>query len=263
MYRRAEFARLGRGGVEKIGPPAVSYRVGDRFESPALVCAGGCAVVDPLRAGRGRLGPGTRRIAPGRELDVIPLPVPGVPDMTDARDERPRGEADREDRFLQLFLANERRIYAFILSLVPSWSDADDLLQETSAVLWRKLDEFEPGSDFVAWALRIARYEVLNYRKRQNRDRGLFSAETEELLAQHAVDMAHVSDDRRDALKACLEKLSVRDRELIRLRYQPGATTRDVSERVGRSLKAVYKALNRIHEQLLLCVRRGLAERGL
>lgn len=182
--------------------------------------------------------------------------------MTDARYERPRDEADREDRFLQLFLANERRIYAFILSLVPSWSDADDLLQETSAVLWRKLDEFEPGSDFVAWALRIARYEVLNYRKRQNRDRGLFSAETEELLAQHAVDVAHVSDDRRDALKACLEKLSVRDRELIRLRYQPGATTRDVSERVGRSLKAVYKALNRIHEQLLLCVRRGLAERG-
>src|SRR5262245_8265994 len=105
-------------------------------------------------------------------LRVITIPVPA---MVDGSDEDLRGDLDREEQFLQLFLANERRIYAFILALVPVWSDADDLLQETSAVLWRKLDEFQPGSDFVAWALKIARFEVLNYRKRQSRDRGLFS----------------------------------------------------------------------------------------
>jgi RNA polymerase sigma-70 factor (ECF subfamily) len=176
---------------------------------------------------------------------------------------RDRADREREERFVQLFLANERRIYAFILSLVPVWSDADDLLQETSAVLWSKLDEFRPGTDFAAWALQIARFEVFNYRKRKNRDRGMFRDETEHLLADQATARDLASDDRRDQLEVCLAKLNDRDRELIRLRYQPGATTQEVAERAGRSLKAVYKALNRIHEKLLECIRNGLAGKGL
>lgn len=208
--------------------------------------------------------PGKRtrvRDRPSRDHDFRVITIP-VPAMADERDEVPRAELDRQERFLQLFLANERRIYAFILTLVPVWSDADDLLQETSAVMWRKLDEFQPGSDFVAWALSIARFEVLNYRKRQNRDRGVFSDQTTEALADQAAAWEGGGDDRRDALEMCLMKLNERDRELIRLRYEPGVTTQEVADRVGRSLKAVYKALNRIHEQLLHCIRESLPARG-
>jgi RNA polymerase sigma-70 factor (ECF subfamily) len=193
------------------------------------------------------------------DLRLITIPVPA---LADGREEDPGVDIDREERFLQLFVANERRIYAFILTLVPFWSDADDLLQETSAVLWRKLDEFHPGSDFVAWALQIARFEVLNYRRRQTRDRGLFSDQTTEALADQAAAWEGAGDDRRDALEMCLMKLNERDRELIRLRYEPGSTTQEVADRVGRSIKAVYKALNRIHEQLLLCIRKRLAAKG-
>lgn len=168
----------------------------------------------------------------------------------------------REERFLQLFLAHERRLYAFILALVPNWSDADDLLQETSAVLWRKLDEFEPGTDFAAWALSVARFQVLNYRKKQRVNQARFSDQTVEALADRMTTLSEQSDARRDALEGCLTKLRDRDRELVQLRYQPGATTQAVAGRVGRSLPAVYKALNRIHTQLLFCIRRTLAEEG-
>lgn len=174
-------------------------------------------------------------------------------------------EADggREERFLELFLANERRIRAFILALVPAWPDADDLLQETSAILWRKLDDYRPGTDFVAWAIRIAQYEVLKYRKRQGRERQRFSESTFRLLVEHASDRALAGDDRQAALEACLARLGERDGELIRLRYQSGATTQDVADRVGRSVKAVYKALNRIHDQLLHCIRSRITTRDL
>ena len=174
----------------------------------------------------------------------------------------PRGEridARREEQFMQLFLKNQRRIYAFILTLVPNWTDADDLLQESSAVLWRRFGDFEPGTDFVAWALKIARFQVLNYWKKQRRDRARFSDQTLEALADQLVLLGEVANERRNALEACLTKLPPRDRQLVELRYQPGATTQTVAERVGRSLQAVYKALNRIHDQLLLCVRRTLA----
>jgi RNA polymerase sigma-70 factor (ECF subfamily) len=167
-------------------------------------------------------------------------------------------DRSRQERFVQLFLQHERRIRAFILTMVPHWADADDLLQETSAVIWRKFDGFEPGTDFIDWALRIAHFEVLNYRKRQQRDRLRFSDQTIEILAARLRTFGEESDLRCEALQRCLLKLNPRDRELVQLRYGPEATTREVAARVGRSLHAVYKALNRIHGQLFDCVRRSL-----
>lgn len=178
--------------------------------------------------------------------------------MSSSDPQLPPVDVAREERFLQLFLASERRIHAFILSLVPNWNDADDLLQETSAVVWRRLDEFQSGTDFVAWALSIARYQVLNYRKKKLAHHTRFSDTAFEALAADIATASEGSDARRDALEHCLSKLRPDDRELIRLRYQPDATTQAVAERLGRALKTVYKALNKIHERLLDCVRRTL-----
>jgi RNA polymerase sigma-70 factor (ECF subfamily) len=72
------------------------------------------------------------------------------------------------------------------------------------------------------------------------------------------VAFAETSDRRLDALWHCLALLGGRDRELVQLRYAPGATTQGVAARVGRSADAVYKALNRIHARLLQCIRRSL-----
>jgi RNA polymerase sigma-70 factor, ECF subfamily len=183
--------------------------------------------------------------------------------MKSGGDRFPRIAQDREELFLKLFLENEQRIYAFIVALIPVRSDADDLLQETAAVMWRKLDEFEYGTDFVAWAISIARYQILAFRKTQGRYRVRFRDVTYEALANQIAPSSLGSDERRDALEGCLEKLNERDRELIRLRYQPDATVQEVADRAGRSLKAVYRSLSRIHAQLLLCIRKSLSEGGL
>jgi RNA polymerase sigma-70 factor (ECF subfamily) len=179
------------------------------------------------------------------------------------------GEGERlidpvgEERFIQLFLAHERRLFAYVLALVASWSDAEDLLQETAAVLWNKKDQYAPGTDFAAWATSVARYEVLKYRKKQSREKLVFSDQTMAILADEMELMDRDSDARRDALEECLTKLKTRDRELIRMRYQLGATTQRVAEQVGLSIQAIYKSLNRVHGQLLLCVRRALASEGI
>jgi RNA polymerase sigma-70 factor (ECF subfamily) len=183
--------------------------------------------------------------------------------MVGTGDDHPRLDLDREEHFLQLFLAHERRIFGFLLALVPTWSDAEDLLQEASVVMWRKLDEFEPGTDFAAWALSIARYQVLSFRKKQRRDRVLFSERTLEMLADEMTALGRSEDARRDALEHCIARLNTRDRELIRLRYLPGASTQGVAEDLGRSIQAIYKSLNKIHEQLMMCIRRTLAAEGL
>jgi RNA polymerase sigma-70 factor, ECF subfamily len=103
---------------------------------------------------------------------------------------------------------------------------------------------------------------VMNFRKKQRRGPGALNDQTAEALADRMLSLQQRADARLAALERCLQKLSDRDRDLIQQRYQPDATTADVADRVGRSTQAVYKALNRIHEQLLLCVRQNLAAEG-
>ena len=67
--------------------------------------------------------------------------------------------------FLRLFLQNQRRIYAYVLTLLPNRADADDVFQEASLVLWDKFDESSPPDDFAAWGCRIAYFKVLDFYK--------------------------------------------------------------------------------------------------
>ena len=51
---------------------------------------------------------------------------------------------------------------------------ADDVLQETNLVLLRKESDFQPGTDFVAWASQVAAFQVKNDRAKRGRDRLTF-----------------------------------------------------------------------------------------
>ncbi len=185
-------------------------------------------------------------------------------------DHDPPAEADRPAvspsakgrSFLRLFLRNERRVYAYILTLVPNRADADDILQDASLVMWDKFDERNPPDDFAAWGCRIAYFKVLDFYKKGRRARVRFSQAMLERVAETAVEQAAALqlDERRDALAGCLEKLPPRDQDLIARRFAPGATTQSAAAAVGRSVDAVYKALAKIRQALFDCVTKALAQ---
>ena len=165
---------------------------------------------------------------------------------------------DRTELFVQLLTQYQQRVHLFILSLVPNRADADEILQETNLVLWRKFEEFRPGSDFRAWAFQVAYNKVKSFQERRGRDRLRFGREVMDRLATVA---ATISDDlpaSQDALKDCKEQLSQQDRELIERRYEPGASAASVAAELGRSVAAVYKAVVRIRRALYECIQRSL-----
>jgi RNA polymerase sigma-70 factor (ECF subfamily) len=163
--------------------------------------------------------------------------------------------------FLRLFLQNERRLYAYILTLLPNRADADDVLQEASLVMWDKFDAENPPTDFTAWGCRIAYFKVLDFCKKRHRSRVVFSQAMLERVAETAVEQAATLqlDERREALADCIAKLSQRDRDLLTRRFAAGATTQSTAAQVGRSVDAVYKALAKIRQGLFDCVTRALA----
>ncbi len=179
--------------------------------------------------------------------------------------ETPRPEEldlDKEDAFMRLFLQSERRIFGFILALVPHLPDAEDILQESCSVMWRKFEQFEPGTDFAAWGIAIARYEVLEYRRKERSRRVYFSDRLMREIAEVATQISAQGDRRVEALQTCLSGLREKDRTMIQLRYFAGNSAKDVSQQMGRSLDSVYRALSRIHDRLLFCIRRSLASEG-
>lgn len=158
---------------------------------------------------------------------------------------------------------SQRVLHAFILTLAPDFSDAEDILQETNLVLWEKQAEFTPGTDFRAWAFRIARYQVMAHRKRQSRSRLVFDEVLMERLAKVAAGNSEAFDARREALAGCLKKLAPEQQQLLAQRYGESLSGGAIAESLGVTPDAVYQTLHRTRDALLRCIRRALrAERA-
>lgn len=165
----------------------------------------------------------------------------------------------RAEQFVTLFTRHQRVIYAYILSLAPSAQDADDIFQETNLVLWRKSDQFEPGSNFTAWACRIAYFEVLSHFKRNRRDKLRFDHALLSTLADEAIERAEQTGDRLSALRDCLGSLPDRSRDLVVRRYSPGATVEALAEQLGRTANSVSVSLHRVRRALLRCIEQRIS----
>lgn len=121
-------------------------------------------------------------------------------------------------------------------------------------MLWKKFDEFEMGTSFVAWAHMIARYEVMKYRRKKGRDRHIFSDEVLELLAEECENHEEELSGRRSVLKSCFAELANEEQKLLLASYARDLTIKELAEREGRTPGALYKALDRLRIRLVKCV---------
>ncbi len=160
----------------------------------------------------------------------------------------------KADQFFNLFMSEQKRIYTFILTLLPNQFDADDVMQETAIILWNKFDEFDPNTNFLAWALTIAKFQVMGFCKTISRDKLQFNGQMIDRIAEKVTQRHSTFETRRQTLKKCIGKLNPEDRHLILLRYEKGLTIKEVAKQVQRPIHGMYKAMSRIHEALLNCV---------
>lgn len=107
---------------------------------------------------------------------------------------------NNSDEFLQLITEFQGRLFGFVLAMLGDVDQANEVLQETNLVLWRKSDEFEPGSDFKAWSFRIAHFQVMAFRQRQIRDRLVFSDEVIEQFSRDAAAQDEAYEQRIELL---------------------------------------------------------------
>ena len=171
-----------------------------------------------------------------------------------------QNETESRKRLMTLMTRHQRQIFAYIYALVPNRYDAEDLLQETSLVICEKFNDFEDGTDFVAWACQIAYWRIRYSRQKFARSKVVFNQEVLDAVAQTASEMTKELDGRHEALGNCLQKLPQRDRELLLVRYEQGSGVEEAARRSGRTLQTAYKALARLRKLLLDCVSNQLVK---
>jgi RNA polymerase sigma-70 factor (ECF subfamily) len=171
-------------------------------------------------------------------------------------------DSQRVDEFVRLLGQNQRRVFVYVLSLVPRYTDAEEIVQETNLVLWREFAKFELGTNFAAWACKVAFHQVLAWRKKQHRDRLEFSDTFLDAVAAEVAHRADELDDRADALAGCIGKLPAQQRDLLQRRYRDNASIENIAQHTARTVEAVYRALSRIRQTLHDCVTRTLAAEG-
>lgn len=164
---------------------------------------------------------------------------------------------EKLDLFVRLLSRYQGQIYSYILSVVGNYSDADDILQDTSTKLWDLFDRYEPGTDFLKWSLSVAYYRVLEYRKKAKRcNKTIYTDDFFNDLSDSAPKYLSSTREYLEKLKGCIEKLVPNDKSLIAMRYYKSIPAREIASRIDKPIRSVYSALARIQHLLLNCIKK-------
>jgi RNA polymerase sigma-70 factor, ECF subfamily len=169
-------------------------------------------------------------------------------------------ESDLIPSFADHLVAAQVKLYSYILTLMPWPDQASDVLQETNIVLWREAAKFTEGTDFLAWARRVAYYQVLTHRRKAQRHPVVFGDAFLESLAGQAEGEADNVEHELLVLRECIQKLSPGERQMIHRRYDVGQSVKTIANESQESPNSVAVTLFRIRQTLLKCVRGKLAE---
>lgn len=143
-------------------------------------------------------------------------------------------------------------VAAFVASVVRDFRDREDVLQETALAVFKSIESYDDLQPFNGWAIGIARNQVGLYLRRRKRDRHVFDEST---IASLESAFSRVSaSPKLDYLPECLGQMEGRAREMCELRYRQNLKPAAIGVKLSMGANSVSKALQRIREQLRLCI---------
>jgi RNA polymerase sigma-70 factor (ECF subfamily) len=175
----------------------------------------------------------------------------------------PASEQLPDDWFVAELVAMHQRLLGYMLSLVPGRADAEDLVQKTLLIVWQDRHKFDPERDFFAWVCGITRNQVLHHYRALKRSKTVLSSEIVEQLVDRLETNEPYFAERQRALAGCLEKLPLKQRELIEAFYKSQQSVKDFAARRATGLESLYKSLQRIRASLLECINATLRHEGI
>lgn len=146
-------------------------------------------------------------------------------------------------------------LFAYSRAVCGDWHAAEDVVQETAQIAYRKLNFLIPEADFAGWLKAIARRQALAARRKLDRARLVAEGLIEKIYQDPS---SAAADPRGEALTECLDRLSGRAADAVRAHYFEGMKVAQVARRIDANPPAVRQILHRARQLLLECVRRRM-----
>lgn len=161
------------------------------------------------------------------------------------------------DEFIKLLTEHQSQLLGFVMASLGNYENAADVLQQTNVVLWQKAEQLRAGSEFLPWALAIAKFKVLSFVRDQQRERLVFSPEITEQLSELALTRVEDMSTRRLALRECLKKLPPPKQEMLQQYYTYNLSIAKIAANTQSSAEAIKSRLKRVRRTLAECVDRS------
>jgi len=165
-------------------------------------------------------------------------------------------QGDKE-AFMALIRIYERKVFILAYSFFRNKEDALDLVQETFLKLYQKINLFRSGENFEAWLLQISKNLCIDYYRKNYLKRQELRSEkkVEELsLPDEANEDFHQSQEFREILSRCVDKLAEKQRMIFIMRHYNQMKNEEIAQILNISLGTVkslhFKAIQNLRALL-------------
>ena len=151
-----------------------------------------------------------------------------------------------ETRFAALLQQHRERLLGFLRRLCGADADAEDVLQETLAKVWRLRASFDPDGNAEGWLLQAAFRTFCDHRARRRRMVPGSATEPDALPAPSAPCAVEL----RDEVVRTLAALPAIERDLLLGFHRDGLSLRELAERHALPVNTVKSHLHRARQRL-------------
>jgi RNA polymerase sigma-70 factor, ECF subfamily len=162
--------------------------------------------------------------------------------------------SDSQDLFAERMVRNERRLFGYVVTLLPNRDEAEEVFQETCLTLWKSWQTYDVQRDFMSWACGVARNKVREHCRRRQQWGLSFDDDLLETLADTRLRVEATLDAHAEALSDCLGKLRERQRQLVEKCYTGTRTIKAIAEEMKLAPQSLTMRLQRIRKILLDCI---------
>ncbi|HKS70475.1 MAG TPA: sigma-70 family RNA polymerase sigma factor, partial [Ktedonobacterales bacterium] len=166
-----------------------------------------------------------------------------------------RVAAGSQQAFSELYRLTSAHLFGVVLRMMRNHGEAEDMLQEIYASVWRRADGFDPARGHaMTWLITLARNRAID-RLRQHRETPLDEAQALDIPddTPSPEALAELSQERQ-RLEQCLGKLDAPQRGAIREAFFSGATYSELAARLCVPLGTMKSWIRRSLMQLKVCL---------
>jgi len=146
--------------------------------------------------------------------------------------------------FEKLFERYHKKLYAYLMRLLDSKEDAEEIVQESFIKIWEKREEFIEGYSFDAFLFTIAKNTFLNF-TREKVNRRVFEDHFQIIneMESDKTDDYVIFKETREIIRLIIDGMPPRRGEVFIMRKVEGLSRKEISEKLGISVITVDSQL--------------------